>query len=108
MTPKSRQAIVSTDTGDVERFTDEKTGNPAYITWLRAGTRGRPTEKDWLAAMRWLVVKVNKDGLPTGRGANTILADWIHKALAANNMEASQSMVAEHARLILAEADKIQ
>ena len=62
MTQKDRQTIGITDTGDVMRVTDVTTGKPIYVAKLPAGTalpRGRPTEKDWLAAMRWLGVKVN-------------------------------------------------
>jgi hypothetical protein len=105
-----KKKTVITDTGSVEHLPAEK-GKTAYVvTWAQdAGPPpGRPIEKDWVGVMHRVIAKVAKDGLPTGRGAQTVLAGWIHDALASKDMETSQSMAAKHARQILAEVKKIR
>ena len=111
MKQKDTPTIFFGDTGDVSRTFDPKTRKRGYVGKLPDGTApplGRATKKDWVGVMYLVIAKVAKDGLPTGRGAQTELARWIHDALASKDMEASQSMVADHARLILAEVEKIR
>jgi hypothetical protein len=104
---KKRQTIV-TDTGDVAYLPTDK-GKMAYvITWPSdAGPpRGRPAEKDWVSMLRWLVVKVSREGLPQEHGGQATVERWVQQWLLDRNLDASESLIRDHVHQIYAEAEK--
>jgi hypothetical protein len=98
-TGMDEEEFIINDTGRVShRSTDE--GKMAYVWKRPAGARplrGRPPKLDWPAAMRWLVVKVSRDGLPEGYGAQAEVESWVSQwFINQGNDDVSETMVREH------------
>ena len=102
MKQKDTPSILFEDTGDVSRPFNPKTRKHAYVGKLPDGTApplGAPTGIDWLAAMRWLVVKVSKDGLPhQERGAQAEVERWLSQWFINQNFNVAETSLRTHVR----------
>jgi len=106
-----RTIFYGSDTGAVEyhpNATPDGRGNAISIDWTSTATakpRGRPVEKDWQGALRWLIAKVARDGLPTERGGRKEVLRWMEEWFADQGIEAGRTQIEEQIRLIYQELE---
>lgn len=109
--PPQRTFLYGSDTGDVEYHPNaapDGWGNAYSIKdrWRStAAPRGAPIKRDWQGALRWLVAKVARDGLPAERGGRKEVLRWMEEWFADQGLEAGRTQIEEQIRLIYQELD---
>ncbi len=103
---KPEQTIIS-DTGDVSYVETSKGKHEYLVNKAPRNLRGPANKHDWQGVLRHLIIKVSKEGLPQGNGANAEVGRWMFDWFGESDVYPSETEVKKQVRLIFDELEKV-